>query len=208
MIVDSIQTMFVDEMPQGVWTSPENLLAVFATLGYRYRSPPRRPPRGQLSWAKGVEHAVDCPVFRGRAILFSGIIRSVKLLWLTHEVGIFEMTEAGLQVRQPGRCPAQRPRTALVRPGPRLGTRPLGGSCLSRPAHFGGLLAAKPLELTPAVLHHFAVLEAVRLAPSKHKMFVNVAGDPPRRTSGGFRNSSGGQQRRRALIHIALLLGR
>ncbi len=192
VIVDSIQTMFVDEVPSppgsvgqvrestgrflqaAKGTNTSILLVGHVTKG------------GSLAGPKVLEHAVDFVLyFEGETHTSFRIIRSVKNRFgSTHEVGIYEMTDKGLrEVSNPSQMLlAQRPLSSsgsVVVPCLE-GTRPLlvEVQALVAPAHFGG----PPRRQTTGVdYQRFSIILAVLekrcgFALQNQDVFVNVAG--------------------------------
>ena len=105
VIVDSIQTMFVDEVPSPpgsvgqVRESTGRFLQAAKGTGTAVLLVGHVTKGGSLAGPKVLEHAVDFVLyFEGETHTSFRIIRSVKNRFgSTHEVGIFEMTETGLQ---------------------------------------------------------------------------------------------------------------
>ena len=190
VIVDSIQTMFVDEVP----SPPGSVGQVRESTG-RFAGGERHGvlpccssacDQGGSLGPKVLEHAVDFVLyFEGETHTSFRIIRSVKNRFgSTHEVGIFEMTETGLQeVANPSQMLlAQRPTNSsgsVVVPCLE-GTRPLlvEVQALVAPAHFGG----PPRRQTTGVdYQRFSIILAVLekrcgYALQNQDVFVNVAG--------------------------------
>ncbi|HHT73152.1 MAG TPA: DNA repair protein RadA [Firmicutes bacterium] len=192
VIVDSIQTMFVDEVPSPpgsvgqVRESTGRFLQAAKGTGTAVLLVGHVTKGGSLAGPKVLEHAVDFVLyFEGESHTSFRIIRSVKNRFgSTHEVGIFEMTEAGLQeVSNPSQMLlAQRPTNSsgsVVVPCLE-GTRPLlvEVQALVAPAHFGG----PPRRQTTGVdYQRFSIILAVLekrcgYALQTQDVFVNVAG--------------------------------
>jgi DNA repair protein RadA/Sms len=192
VIVDSIQTMFVDEVPSPpgsvgqVRESTGRFLQAAKGTGTAVLLVGHVTKGGSLAGPKVLEHAVDFVLyFEGETHTSFRIIRSVKNRFgSTHEVGIFEMTETGLQeVANPSQMLlAQRPTNSsgsVVVPCLE-GTRPLlvEVQALVAPAHFGG----PPRRQTTGVdYQRFSIILAVLekrcgYALQNQDVFVNVAG--------------------------------
>ncbi len=192
VIVDSIQTMFVDEVPSPpgsvgqVRESTGRFLQAAKGTGTAVLLVGHVTKGGSLAGPKVLEHAVDFVLyFEGETHTSFRIIRSVKNRFgSTHEVGIFEMTETGLQeVANPSQMLlAQRPTNSsgsVVVPCLE-GTRPLlvEVQALVGPAHFGG----PPRRQTTGVdYQRFSIILAVLekrcgYALQNQDVFVNVAG--------------------------------
>ena len=192
VIVDSIQTMFVDEVPSPpgsvgqVRESTGRFLQAAKGTGTAVLLVGHVTKGGSLAGPKVLEHAVDFVLyFEGETHTSFRIIRSVKNRFgSTHEIGIFEMTETGLQeVANPSQMLlAQRPTNSsgsVVVPCLE-GTRPLlvEVQALVAPAHFGG----PPRRQTTGVdYQRFSIILAVLekrcgYALQNQDVFVNVAG--------------------------------
>ena len=192
VIVDSIQTMFVDEIssPPGsvgqVRESTGRFLQAAKGSGTSILLVGHVTKGGNLAGPKVLEHAVDFVLyFEGETHTSFRIIRSVKNRFgSTHEVGIFEMTERGLiPVKNPSQfLLSQRPvgsSGSVVVPCME-GTRPLlvEVQALAAPAPFGG----NPRRQTTGVDYQrfsiiLAVLEKRQGYPLQTQdVFLNVAG--------------------------------
>lgn len=192
VIIDSIQTMFVDEVqsPPGsvgqVRESTGRFLQVAKGTDTAVLLVGHVTKGGSLAGPKVLEHAVDFVLyFEGESHTSFRIIRSVKNRFgSTHEVGIFEMTETGLhEVSNPSQILlSQRPTGSsgsVVVPCLE-GSRPLlvEIQALVAPAHFGGT----PRRQTTGIDYQrfsiiLAVLEKRQGYALQHQdVFVNVAG--------------------------------
>lgn len=192
VIVDSIQTMFVDEVqsPPGsvgqVRESTGRFLQAAKSTNTAVLLVGHVTKGGSLAGPKVLEHAVDFVLyFEGESHTSFRIIRSVKNRFgSTHEVGIFEMTETGLHpVSNPSQLllsqrPAGSPGSVVV---PCLeGTRPLlvEVQALVAPAHFGG---TPRRQATGIDYQRFSIILAVLekrqgYALYNQDVFVNAAG--------------------------------
>jgi len=192
VIVDSIQTMFVEEVPSPpgsvgqVRESTGRFLQTAKSTGTAILLVGHVTKGGSLAGPKVLEHAVDFVLyFEGESHTSFRIIRSVKNRFgSTHEVGIFEMTDRGLQeVSNPSQMLlAQRPTDSsgsVVVPCLE-GTRPLlvEVQALVAPAYYGG----PPRRQTTGVdYQRFCIILAVLekrcgFALQSQDVFVNVAG--------------------------------
>ena len=191
VIVDSIQTMFVDEVssPPGSVGQVRESTGRFCKCqrsGMPFSLVGHVTKGGNLAGPKVLEHAVDFVLyFEGETHTSFRIIRSVKNRFgSTHEVGIFEMTERGL-------IPVENPSQFLLSQRPvgssgsvvvpcMEGTRPLlvEVQALVAPAPFGG----NPRRQTTGVDYQrfsiiLAVLEKRQGYPLQTQdVFLNVAG--------------------------------
>ncbi|NLJ81227.1 MAG: DNA repair protein RadA [Firmicutes bacterium] len=192
VIVDSIQTMFVEELssPPGSVGQVRESTGCFLRLAKRSGTAillvGHVTKGGHLAGPKVLEHAVDFVLyFEGEAHTSFRIIRSVKNRFgSTHEAGIFEMGERGLiPVANPSQfLLAQRPvgsSGSVVVPYME-GTRPLlvEVQALAAPAPFGG----NPRRQTTGVDYQrfsiiLAVLEKRQGYPLQTQdVFLNIAG--------------------------------
>lgn len=192
VIVDSIQTMFVDEVssPPGsvgqVRESTGRFLQVAKGSNTAILLVGHVTKGGNLAGPKVLEHAVDFVLyFEGEVHTSFRIIRSVKNRFgSTHEVGIFEMSDKGLiPVANPSQFllsqrPAESSGSVVV---PYMeGTRPLlvEVQALVAPTPYGG----NPRRQTTGVDYQrfsiiLAVLEKRQGYPLQtHDVFLNIAG--------------------------------
>jgi DNA repair protein RadA/Sms len=192
VIVDSIQTMFVEEVPSPpgsvgqVRESTGRFLQLAKGSGICILLVGHVTKGGTLAGPKVLEHAVDFVLyFEGEVHTSFRIVRSVKNRFgSTHEIAIFEMSERGLlPVANPSQFllsqrPEQSPGSVVV---PYMeGTRPLlvEVQALVAPAPFGGT----PRRQTTGVDYQrfsiiLAVLEKRQGYPlQSHDVFLNIAG--------------------------------
>ena len=192
VIVDSIQTMFVEEVPSPpgsvgqVRESTGRFLQVAKGSDICILLVGHVTKGGNLAGPKVLEHAVDFVLyFEGEVHTSFRIVRSVKNRFgSTHEVAIFEMGETGLlPVANPSQfLLSQRPENSsgsVVVPYME-GTRPLlvEVQALVAPAPYGG----NPRRQTTGVDYQrfsiiLAVLEKRQGYPlQSHDVFLNIAG--------------------------------